>query len=69
VLAIATAQQTTYRLPRGLAQQIPERDVDATDGVRDRATAALPKSVLMQGLANALRLERGLPEQQRLQQL
>ena len=36
------------RAGRRLAKNIPERHVDPADGVRDRASAALPEGVLVE---------------------
>ena len=66
-LAIASAQQAPDRLPGGLAENVPQRDVDAADRVRDGAAAPQPEGVLVQLLADALRLQRVLAAIQRLQ--
>ena len=54
---------------RDLAEEIPERDVDAADGVLDRPAAALPERVLAQLLADARRLVGPLADQERPQEL
>ena len=56
-LPVAPAQQAPNWLPRCLAQDVPERDIDAADGMREAATASEPEGVLMQLLADALRLQ------------
>ena len=63
---IATAQQTAHRLARGFAKQIPQRDVDAADCVRDGTATAQPEHVLVQFLAHAFRFESVLATIQRL---
>ena len=68
-LAVASAEQASDRLAGGLAQNIPQGDVDAADRVRDRAAAPEPEGVLMQLLAHALGLQRVLAAIQRLQEL
>src|SRR5688572_32004822 len=55
--SITSAKQTTDRLSGRLAEQIPQRDIDAADRVRDRSAASLPERILMQLLADPLRLE------------
>ena len=64
---VPPAQQTSDGLARRLAQEIPERDVDAADRVRDGAAPAEPERVLVQLLADPLRLERVLSGEERLQ--
>ena len=67
-VAVAAAQQASDRLAGGLAQQVPQGDVDAADGVRDRAAAAQPEGVLVQLLADPFRLQGVLAAIERLQQ-
>ena len=68
-VAVPAAQQSAHRLARRLAQQIPKRDVNAADRVRDRPAPALPESVLVQLFTDALGFDRGFAEQQRFEQL
>src|SRR5262249_9758545 len=63
------AEQPPDRLPERLAQDVPERDVDATDRMGHRAAASGPEGVLVQLLADALGLKRVLPAPQRLEQI
>ncbi len=66
-LAVAPAQQPPDGLAGGLAEEIPEGDVDAADRVGDRAAAALPEGVLVQYLADPLGLQRALAAIERLE--
>jgi hypothetical protein len=47
-----------------LAEQVPQRDVDAADGVLDGPAAALPEGVLPQLLADPSRLVGPLADEQ-----
>ena len=67
--AVHAAEQPADGLARRLAQDIPEGDVDAADGVGQRAAAPHPEAVLMQGLRDALGLERILAAKNRLEHL
>ena len=53
-------EQAPHRLPGGLAQDVPERDVDAADSVGDAAAHPHPEAVLGQLLGHPLGLERQL---------
>ncbi len=61
-IAIPAAEQASDRLAGCFAENIPQGHVDAADGVGDGAAAALPEGVLVQFLADALRLQRVLSE-------
>ena len=52
-----------------LAEQVPQGDVDAADGVLDGAAAALPEGGLPQLLGDARRLVGALADEERPQQL
>ena len=52
-----------------LAEQIPEGDIDAADGVLDRPATALPEGRLAQALADAHRLVGPFADEKRLEQL
>jgi hypothetical protein len=67
-VAIVAAQQPRDRLTEGLAQQVPERDVEPADGVLDGASAPLPERTLAQFFADPFGLEDGLALQKRRQQ-
>ena len=45
-VAVAAAEQAADRLAGRLAQDVPKRDVDAADGVGERAAPAHPEGVL-----------------------
>src|SRR5206468_1723027 len=62
--AVVAAQEPRHRLARDLAEEIPERDVDAADGVLDAPAAALPERVLPQLLADACWLIGPLADQE-----
>src|ERR1039457_889657 len=47
-LAVAPAQEPADRLAGYLAEDVPQGDVDSTDGVRDGAAASHPERVRMQ---------------------
>ena len=66
-LTIPAAQQPADRLTRTLAENVPERDIDAADRVRDRPAAPHPEGVGVQFLADPLRLERILAAVKRLE--
>ena len=68
-VAVVAAQQARDRLAADLAEQVPQGDVDAADGVLDRAAAALPERHLPQLLADPLRLDRRFADQPGPQQL
>ena len=57
-VAVAPAEEPSDRLARGLAEDVPQRDVDAADGVGQGAAMAHPEGVLLQLLGDPLRLER-----------
>src|SRR5215471_7029411 len=57
-LAIPPTQEPPDGLPRHLAEDVPQGDVDTADRVRDRAAAPEPEGVLMQFLAHPLWLKR-----------
>ena len=65
--AVSAAEQPANRLARDLAEDVPQRDVDAADGVRERAAAAHPEGVLAQLLGDPLGLKRVLAREQGLQ--
>src|SRR3954471_1055348 len=67
--AVDAAEQPRDRLVGELAEQVPEGDVDAADGVLDGPAAALPEGVLPQLLAHPGRLVRPLADQERPEQL
>src|SRR5439155_23167294 len=67
-LPVAPAEQTPNGLAGGLPKQVPQRDVNAADGVGDRAAEAEPEHVMVQFLADALVLKRVLAETKRLVQ-
>src|SRR5205823_4953136 len=62
-VAVPAAQQSAHRLARRLAQQIPKRDVNAADRMRDRPATALPESVLVQLLADTFGFQRAFAEE------
>src|SRR4029078_9152633 len=59
-VSVDNAAQPPDRLAGHLAQDVPERDVDAADHVSQRAATAHPEGVLVQLLADALGLARSL---------
>ena len=65
-LAIAPAEEPADRLPGGLPENVPQRDVDTADGVGEAAAAPQPEGVLVQLLADPLRLQRVLAPVERL---
>jgi len=67
--AIAAAEQPADRHAGRLAEDVPQRDVDAGYDVRERAAAPHPERVLVQLLGDAFGLERILAAPQRLQHL
>ena len=62
-VAVAAAQQATDRLLSHLAEDVPQRDVDAGDKVGDGAAAALPEGGLVQLFADADRLDGALADE------
>ena len=64
---IASAQQPPHGLSGGFPENVPKRDIDAADRVRDRSAAAHPEGVGMQLLADPLRLERVLAAVERFE--
>ena len=66
-LAATAAEQPANGLAGDLAEQIPQRDVDPTDGVRDGSAATEPEGVLVELLAHALRFEGVLAAIERLE--
>jgi hypothetical protein len=66
-IAVAPAEEAAHGKPGGLAEDVPERDIDTRDRVGQRAAATHPEGVLVEDLAYPLRLERVLPENERLQ--
>src|SRR5439155_17502411 len=66
-VAVVAAQQARHGLAERLAHEIPQGDVQAADGVLDRAAAAVPEGVLPQLLADALRLEDCFAQEHRLE--
>ena len=68
-LAIAAAEQPCDGLAGDLAEQVPQRDVDAADGVLDRSAAALPEGCLSQPLRDAHRLIGAFADEERREQL
>ena len=68
-VAVDAAEQPGDGLVGDLAEQVPQGDVDAADGVLDRPAAALPEGVLAQLLGDAGRLVGPLADQERPQQL
>src|SRR5262249_20380718 len=62
-VAVAAAEETVDRLLADLAHQVPQRDVDAADGVLDGAAPALPEHALPQLLADAGRLVGALADE------
>src|SRR5205085_6870937 len=67
--AIIAAEQPGDWLAGDLAEQVPQGDVDAADGVLDGAAAALPERRLPQPFGHAHRLIGPLADQQRTEQL
>ena len=67
--AQAAAEQAADAQSGRLAQNVPQRDVDAADRVGQRAAAPHPERVLMQLLAHALRRQRVLVAIERLEHL
>src|SRR5579883_788718 len=67
--AIDAAEQPPHRLPGELAENVPERDIDAADHVGERAAAAHPERVLVQFFRDPLGLERILAAVERLEHL
>src|SRR5579885_1745777 len=67
--AISAAEQPPHRLPGELAENVPERDIDAADHVGERAAAAHPERVLVQFFRDPLGLERILAAVERLEHL
>jgi hypothetical protein len=55
---VATAEKAADGLAGGFPENIPEGNVDPTDGVGDGATASEPEHVLVKFLADAFGLER-----------
>ena len=68
-VAVGAAEQPADRLAGRLAQDVPQRDVDAADRVGQGAAAPHPEGVLMQLLGDPLRLQRILARTERLQHL
>ena len=66
-IAIASAEQPSDGLPGGFAENVPQGDIDAADGVRDGSAAAHPEGVGVQLLADPLRLQRILAAVERLE--
>ena len=62
-LAETAAEQLVHGLARGLAEQVPQRDVDAADRVRDRAAAPLPERHLFNLLAHAFGFDGNFADQ------
>src|SRR6185295_10723180 len=58
---MASAEQAPDRLAGRLPEQIPQRDIDTTDRVRNRAAASLPESVLVKFFAQPLGFQSGFP--------
>jgi hypothetical protein len=56
-LAVPSAEEATDRLPGRLAEDVPEGDVDPADGMGERTAAPHPEGVLVEFLADALRLK------------
>ncbi len=68
-LAIAAAEQAGDGLVADLAEQVPQGDIDAADGVLDGAAAALPERRLPQPFRDAHRLVGAFADEQRHEQL
>jgi len=66
---VTPAEQAADRLSRDLAQNVPHRDVNSADRVRDGAAASHPKRVLVQPLTHPFRFDRGLTDKERAQHL
>src|SRR5207253_11410675 len=67
--AIVAPHQPRDRLVADLPHEVPQRDVDAADGMLDRASASLPERRLAELFGDALRLYRRFVLQQRPEQL
>ncbi len=67
-IPVVSSEQASHRLVADLAHQVPEGDVDAADGVLNRAAATLPKRALAQALANSTGLVGALTDQHGAQQ-
>ena len=65
---VTAPQEPSDRLTRGLAQQVPQGDVNAADGMGHGAAPAQPEGVLVQLLAHALGFQGVLSAIQGLQQ-
>src|SRR5260221_1335963 len=68
-LPIGAAEQAADRLAGGLAEDVPECDVDAADRMGEGAAAPHPEGVLVELLGDALGLEGVLAAEQRLEPL
>src|SRR5207247_11275279 len=62
--SVIAAQEARDGLVADFAEQVPEGDVDAADGVLDGAAAALPKHSLPQPLGDAHRLVGALADEE-----
>src|SRR5215217_4153215 len=56
-VSVTSSKESPYRLPHGLAEQVPQRHVHAAYGVGDRAPATLPEGILVKFLAHTFRLK------------
>ena len=63
------AEQSPDGLAGDLAEDVPERDVDAGDHVRDRPAAALPEGLLVQRLAGGGGIDGAGADEERLDEL
>ena len=68
-ISIISSQQTRHWLVANLAHQVPERNINAADGVLDGAAAPLPEGALPQALADATGFVGALADQHGPQQL
>ena len=66
---ISAAKQPPHRHPGRLAEDVPQRDVNATDAMGKTPAPPHPERILVQLLRNPLRLQRALAPPQRLQHL
>ena len=56
-VSVISTQKATHGLSAGFAQEVPQCDVDARNGVRDRAAPALPEGRLVEFFGDAFRFD------------
>lgn len=67
-VAVTAAEEASDWLARGLAEDIPESDVDSADGVSESSTASEPKGVLMEFFRDAFGFESIFAQEQGFEQ-